>query len=86
VIGQEVQKLNILKKDFNVTATIRLHQIKFKDKTGIPPVDQGVLMAYNIGELKNNKQNSILEANIVKQYINKNTEYPLKLKLALDII
>ncbi len=33
-----------------LSATIRLHQVKYPEKSGMPPVDKGVLMFYNMGE------------------------------------
>ncbi|MDE5422076.1 hypothetical protein L3073_07625 [Ancylomarina sp. DW003] len=77
--------LKALKKDFELDVTIRLHQIKFQDKTGIPPANKGTLMLYNMGDLRAEKQNSILESNIVKQYINKESTYPMRLKIALPL-
>ena len=45
-----------------LSATIRLHQVKYSSKSGIPPVDRGLLMCYNMGNLKNPAtNNSILE-------------------------
>src|SRR5665213_722628 len=32
-----------------LSATIRLHQVKYADRTGVPPVDRGMLMFYNMG-------------------------------------
>ena len=42
--------LKDLKQKVNkqISATIRLHQIKYHSKTGTPPVDYGVLMYYNM--------------------------------------
>jgi hypothetical protein len=77
--------LSLIKNDFDIDVTIRLHQIKYKEKTGIPPVEHGTLMLYNMGDLKNNNQNSILESSIVKQYINNTTHYPINLHLGLPI-
>lgn len=77
--------LESLKKQFDINVTIRLHQIKFKETTGIPPVERGTLMLYNVGELENEEQNSILEIDIVKQYINSATDYPLVLDIALPL-
>ncbi len=74
-----------LKKSYKVSATIRLHQIKFPDRTGVPPVDKGVLMLYNVGDLTNMLQNSILKPSIVGQYINEKTDYPLELDVALPL-
>ena len=69
-----------------ISATIRLHQVKFKEKTGVPPVDAGVLMAYNMGNLEDVKtQNSILDIEILKSYVSKLKNYPLKLDVALPI-
>lgn len=69
-----------------ISATIRLHQVKFKDKTGIPPVDEGVLMAYNMGNLDDVRtQNSILDIAVLKSYISNLKNYPLKLHIALPI-
>ena len=31
------------------SATIRLHQLKYPKQTGVPPVNKGVLMFYNMG-------------------------------------
>ncbi|NBC24800.1 MAG: hypothetical protein GVX78_04205 [Bacteroidetes bacterium] len=74
-----------LKKSFDVDVTIRLHQIKYKNKTGVPPVPKGTLMLYNVGNLKDKAQNSILESQIVEKYIDQETEYPLLLNIALPI-
>lgn len=77
--------LESLKNQFDINVTIRLHQIKFQEATGIPPVENGTLMLYNVGDLKNKQQNSILENDIVKQYLNDKTSYPLNLNLALPL-
>lgn len=69
-----------------LSVTIRLHQIKFPEITGIPPVDKGTLMYYNMGKIKDPTEgNSILNNDIAKQYIDKKTKYPLDLSLALPI-
>ena len=69
-----------------ITATIRLHQVKFKDKTGVPPVDAGVLMAYNMGNLDDpDSQNSILDLSVLSSYLSKLDDYPLPLDMALPI-
>lgn len=69
-----------------LSATIRLHQVKFPKRTGIPPVDRGMLMFYNMGDLENwDSDNSILNVRIGKQYLDGAKEYPLVLDLALPI-
>ncbi|MEP2239412.1 MAG: hypothetical protein ABJI22_13685 [Maribacter sp.] len=77
--------LELMNNEFEVSTTIRLHQIKFQKQTGIPPVKSGTLMLYNIGDLKNRNENSILENSIVQKYINSDTSYPLKLSLGLPL-
>ncbi len=67
-----------------ISATIRLHQIKYSKKTGIPPADKGVLMYYNMGQIKSIKEsNSILNNETGKQYMSEIRSYPLPLALAL---
>lgn len=73
------------KKDFEIITTIRLHQIKYQNETGVPPADRGVLMLYNVGDLKNESENSILETSIIKSYISENSRYPIPLDLALPL-
>ncbi|MBP6432033.1 MAG: hypothetical protein KA319_09710 [Ferruginibacter sp.] len=69
-----------------ISATIRLHQIKFLSKTGIPPVDRGLLMCYNMGNLKNPATtNSIIETAELKKYIANLSTYPLSLDVALPL-
>lgn len=79
------QFLKLLKANFDIEVTIRLHQIKYPEKTGIPPVDRGVLMVYNIGDLKNMQENSILNTKVLKSYINEDSEYPIPLDIALPL-
>lgn len=68
-----------------VSSTIRLHQIKFADKTGIPNVDYGVLMYYNMGQIGIDNKNSIYDRAIAQRYIPFINTYKLPVKLALPI-
>jgi hypothetical protein len=69
-----------------VSATIRLHQIKYSGKTGIPPVDRGLLMCYNMGNLKNPAtKNSILETTELQKYTGTLSSYPLPLDIGLPL-
>lgn len=77
--------LEMLKENFDVDVTIRLHQIKYAQNTGIPPVGSGTLMLYNVGDLKNVKDNSILDNKAVKAYIDSKTSYPIPLNVALPL-
>ena len=68
-----------------ISATIRLHQIKYYQKTKIPPVDQGVLMLYNMGKIGEKEENSIYDVEVAQQYIMALKKYPLKINVALPI-
>lgn len=68
-----------------ISATIRLHQIKYASETGIPPVDKGILMYYNMGEIAADYRNSIYDKKIATQYTSALKEYPLDLDAALPI-
>ncbi|MFD1769611.1 hypothetical protein [Sphingobacterium suaedae] len=72
-------------RQLTYSATIRLHQIKFFKETGVPPVDYGVLMYYNMGSISSGSINSIYERSIAQQYIKSLTSYPLHLQIALPI-
>jgi len=79
--------LKRLKKRYkNITATIRLHQLKYQTQTGIPPVDGGVLMLYNMSDFLNpDTKNYILDLDIAKKYFIGFKTYPLNLDLALPL-
>ena len=78
----------LVKTDTSIlfSATIRLHQIKFSGKTGVPPVKKGLLMCYNMGNLKDPKTtNSILDSDELQKYIGTLSGYPLPLDVGLPI-
>ena len=83
----EILKLKLKSKGIeHISATIRLHQIKYFKKTGVPPVDRGMLMFYNMGNLDgSNTNNSILDLKIARRYLTKPGKYPLKLDVALPV-
>jgi hypothetical protein len=73
-------------QNIRISATIRLYQCKYRSKTGVPPVDKGMLMCYNMGDLKNPEtKNSILEAGELKKYISSLDTYPLELDIAFPL-
>jgi hypothetical protein len=81
ILKQELTLLNI-----QLSATIRLHQIKFANKTGIPPVYRGTLMYYNMGEVQDwASENSILDNEIGQKYLANLNQYPLALDVALPL-
>jgi hypothetical protein len=68
-----------------LSATIRLHQVKYFRKTKIPNVDSGVLMYYNMGTIAPDAANSIYDKKIAERYLKSLKKYPLHLDLALPI-
>jgi hypothetical protein len=68
-----------------ISSTIRLHQVKYKERTGIPPVDYGVLMYYNIGAITGDNNNSIYERSVANRYNTYIRSYPLPLDIALPV-
>jgi hypothetical protein len=71
--------------NFTLSATIRLHQVKYRKQTGIPPVSSGMLMFYNMGTINAGPNSSIYEAAIAASYTAAIRHYPLPLNLALPI-
>lgn len=78
---KELKKLTKAK----ISVTIRLHQVKYASKTGVPEVDHGALMYYNMGQIAGDTLNSIYDRNIAKKYVGSLKEYPLRLNYALPI-
>jgi hypothetical protein len=66
------------------SATIRLHQIKYAERTGIPPVSRGMLMFYNFGRIRaDNPKSSIFNSEDAGRYTPFIASYPLKLDIVL---
>ena len=89
-VGTREKYFSFLKafKRFNgkqLQATIRLHQIKYPERTGIPPVDKGLLMFYNMGKISagSNSPNSIYNKEDAAAYIGSLSNYRLPLDVAL---
>ncbi len=69
-----------------LSVTIRLHQVKYLAAAGVPPADKGLLMVYNIDNLRNVKvENSILNTQSAQSYLETVGSYPLPLDIALPI-
>lgn len=82
--------LKLLKKELGpnlrLSVTLRLHQVKYQQKTGIPPADRAVLMFYNMGALRDwETDNSILDLELAQSYLENFSTYPLPMDLALPI-
>lgn len=69
-----------------LSATIRLHQVKYRSETGVPPVDRGILMFYNMESPSDpSVSNAILNLQVGKGYLANLSSYPLPLDIALPL-
>ena len=69
-----------------LSATIRLHQIKYRERTGVPPVARGMLMFYNMGRFSPDPEaRAIFDAEAARRYLARIDDYPLPLDAALPI-
>jgi hypothetical protein len=69
-----------------LSATIRLHQIKYRERTGVPPVARGMLMFYNMGRIGPDPDSqAIFDPDRAADYLTRLSEYPLPLDVALPI-
>ncbi len=80
--------LQKLKQQFagkKLSCTVRLHQFRMGEKAGIPPVDQGMLMCYNVAQVDDPQtKDAILDMDLVKGYIGSHS-YPLPLDAAIPM-
>lgn len=82
-----LQQMKKALPDTRLSATIRLHQYKFPEKTGVPPVSRGMLMFYNTGDIESETTgNSIIDPKDALKYVQgAPARYPLPLDLALPV-
>lgn len=68
-----------------VGVTLRLHQVKYYKNTGVPDVDYGVLMIYNLSSVADFEvKNSIYDYNLALSYLKGYLHsYPMEVKPAL---
>lgn len=80
-----LSRFKALNKDRKITATIRLYPYKYPDKMGVPPVDKGMLMCYNLGRIAEpGTRNSVFDARELNRYLT-NRKYALPLDIALPV-
>ncbi len=77
----------LLPRETRISATVRLHQFKFPKETGVPPVERGVLMLYNTGNIADTATiNSIYDPQDAAAYLQpRRSSYPLPLDVALPL-
>jgi hypothetical protein len=69
-----------------LSATLRLHQVRFREREGLPPVDRATLMLYNMGRVESPAPgNSIVDVHVFRSYAGGLKGYPLPLDLALPV-
>lgn len=79
-------KQQLSPRNIGLSSTIRLHQVRHFKQTGVPPVDRGTLMYYNMGEVTSpEEKNSILNLDVAQAYLQNFDAYPLPLDLALPL-
>ena len=70
----------------DISCTLRLHQIRDRQKTGVPPVVRGSLMCYATSSpLEGDTRNSILDMELLKAYTANINDYPLDFYVILPI-
>ena len=75
----------LTEKEWELSVTIRLHQLRYPKQTGVPAVDRGMLMFYNMGTVSSwEETNSILNLSTAKPYLHKG-KYPIPLDIALPL-
>ena len=81
-----LESVSKLKPEATTSCTIRLHQIKYKSRTGVPPVGKGILMYYASSEPTDfDSPNTILNNKEASLYIEQVHSYPLHLDIALPL-
>ncbi|GAB3725238.1 hypothetical protein [Flavobacterium koreense] len=80
-----LEKLKSKFSNYKIASTIRLWQYKYYEKAGIPPVDKGLLMCYNMtNPTEYNTKNSIGTSDELADYVT-HDKYPLELDIALPL-
>jgi len=68
-----------------ISVTVRLHQVKYFAKTGVPPADRRVLMYYNMGHIGPEAASSVYDRTTAESYLAEAPAYPQQLNVALPI-
>lgn len=81
-----LRRLKTLAPQTLLSVTVRLHQLKFPETTGVPPADKAVLMFYNMGDLSDiNTGDSIMDLERASDYLDGLPAYPLHTDIALPV-
>lgn len=86
LLQEEAIWRELARRPVDISATIRLHQVKFVEKTGVPPVSSGSIMFYNTGDLLSIEEtNSIINVETTASYLSRLETYPLPYNVALPV-
>jgi hypothetical protein len=70
----------------SLSATLRLHQVKYASRSGIPSIDHGMLMFYNFSQIQGDEPgHSIFSEQDAARYTSYIARYPLKLDVVLPM-
>ena len=70
----------------DISCTLRLHQIRDREKTGVPPVVRGSLMCYATSTpMEGDTRNSIHDMELLKAYTTNINTYPLDFDVILPV-
>ncbi len=84
-LARAVQAL-AYKEGAQVSATLRLHQLKYRERTGVPPVSRGMVMLYNLAPVSGAPgARAIYDPQIAESYLSRMDDYPLPLDVALPL-
>jgi hypothetical protein len=76
------RKLSVQRKV--ISTTLRLHQVKYVQRTGVPPAARAMLMMYNFGRIEaDSARSSIFNAADGGRYASYIADYPLELDVVL---
>ncbi len=80
-----LNELKTINQGKEISVTLRLWQLKYQNKAGIPPVNKVMLMCYSTGNPKEyNIENSLASFEEIKPYV-ENQSYDLHVDIALPI-
>jgi hypothetical protein len=69
-----------------LSITVRLYQVKYFERSGVPPADRALLMCYNLkSPTLFQTANSLFNLPEAKQYLHRVAQYPLPADIALPV-
>jgi hypothetical protein len=69
----------------STSSMIRMYQLKYADRAGVPPVDHGVLLYFNLENTDSGDERSVYDRALAHRYTPSLRSYPLTLDVALPV-